>query len=172
MIDISVKDLVKSFDEEGNLLDSISFDVHSGERVGLLGKNGAGKTTLFKILTGEIDYNSGAIAMRELSEKYPERKLYAVDSLCASLGEGLFVDLCHEKKQAGMSIDELRDYAESLKLHICHWFTVNDLMFLKRGGRVSAATAIVGSVLNIKPVMHMDNEGHLIKVDVARGRKA
>ena len=117
-------------------------------------------------------YNSGAIAMRELSEKYPERKLYAVDSLCASLGEGLFVDLCHEKKQAGMSIDELRDYAESLKLHICHWFTVNDLMFLKRGGRVSAATAIVGSVLSIKPVMHMDNEGHLIKVDVARGRKA
>lgn len=117
-------------------------------------------------------YNSGAIAMRELSEKYPERKLYAVDSLCASLGEGLFVDLCHEKKQAGMSIDELRDYAESLKLHICHWFTVNDLMFLKRGGRVSAATAIVGSVLSIKPIMHMDNEGHLIKVDVARGRKA
>ena len=117
-------------------------------------------------------YNSGAIAMRELGEKYPERKLYAVDSLCASLGEGLFVDLCHEKKEAGMTIDELRDYAESLKLHICHWFTVNDLMFLKRGGRVSAATAIVGSVLSIKPVMHMDNEGHLIKVDVARGRKA
>lgn len=117
-------------------------------------------------------YNSGAIAMRELSEKYPERKLYAVDSLCASLGEGLFVDLCQEKKQQGLSIDELRDYAESLKLHICHWFTVNDLMFLKRGGRVSAATAIVGSVLSIKPVMHMDNEGHLIKVDVARGRKA
>ncbi len=117
-------------------------------------------------------YNSGAIAMRELSEKYPKRKLYAVDSLCASLGEGLFVDLCHEKKEAGMTIDELRDYAESLKLHICHWFTVNDLMFLKRGGRVSAATAIVGSVLSIKPVMHMDNEGHLIKVDVARGRKA
>lgn len=117
-------------------------------------------------------YNSGAIAMRELSEKYPERKLYAVDSLCASLGEGLFVDLCHEKKEAGMTIDELRDYAESLKLHICHWFTVNDLMFLKRGGRVSTATAIVGSVLSIKPVMHMDNEGHLIKVDVARGRKA
>lgn len=117
-------------------------------------------------------YNSSAIAMRELSEKYPERKLYAVDSLCASLGEGLFVDLCHEKKEAGMTIDELRDYAESLKLHICHWFTVNDLMFLKRGGRVSAATAIVGSVLSIKPVMHMDNEGHLIKVDVARGRKA
>lgn len=117
-------------------------------------------------------YNSGAIAMRELSEKYPERKLYAVDSLCASLGEGLFVDLCHEKKEAGMTIDELRDYAESLKPHICHWFTVNDLMFLKRGGRVSTATAIVGSVLSIKPVMHMDNEGHLIKVDVARGRKA
>ncbi len=117
-------------------------------------------------------YNSGAAALRELSEKYPERKLYAVDSLCASLGEGLFVDLCWEKKQEGMNIDELRDYAESLKLHVCHWFTVNDLMYLKRGGRVSAATAIVGSVLSIKPVMHMDNDGHLIKVDIARGRKA
>lgn len=117
-------------------------------------------------------YNSGATVMRELSEKYPERKLYAVDSLCASLGEGLFVDMCQEKKREGMNIDELRDYAEDLKLHICHWFTVTDLMFLKRGGRVSAATAIVGSVLNIKPVMHMDNEGHLIKVDIARGRKA
>ena len=117
-------------------------------------------------------YNAGALAMNELSEKYPDRKLYAVDTLCASLGQGLLVYLCWQQQQAGKSIDEVRDYAENIKLRVCHWFTVDDLMFLKRGGRVSAATAIVGSMLSIKPVMHVDNEGHLIKVDTARGRKA
>ena len=117
-------------------------------------------------------YNAGALAMNELSEKYPDRKLYAVDTLCASLGQGLLVYLCWQQQQAGKSIDEVRDYAENIKLNVCHWFTVDDLMFLKRGGRVSAATAIVGSMLSIKPVMHVDNEGHLIKVDTARGRKA
>lgn len=117
-------------------------------------------------------YNAGALAISELSEKYPERKLYAVDTLCASLGQGMLVYLCWQQQQAGKSIEEVRDYAEATKLHLCHWFTVNDLMFLKRGGRVSAATAIVGSMLSIKPVMHVDNDGHLIKVDTARGRKA
>lgn len=117
-------------------------------------------------------FNAGALAVNELSEKYPERKLYAVDTLCASLGQGLIVYLCRQQQQAGKSIDEVRDYAEKIKLNVCHWFTVDDLMFLKRGGRVSAATAIVGSMLSIKPVMHVDNEGHLIKVDTARGRKA
>lgn len=117
-------------------------------------------------------YNAGALAMRELSEKYPDRKLYAVDTLSASLGQGLLVYLCWQQKEAGKTIEEVRDYAENTKLHVAHWFSVNDLMFLKRGGRVSAATAIVGSMLSIKPVMHVDNDGHLIKVDVARGRKA
>ena len=117
-------------------------------------------------------FNAGALAVNELSEKYPERKLYAVDTLCASLGQGLIVYLCWQQQQAGKSIDEVRDYAEHIKLNVCHWFTVDDLMFLKRGGRVSAATAIVGSMLSIKPVMHVDNEGHLIKVDTARGRNA
>ena len=117
-------------------------------------------------------FNAGALAMNELSEKYPDRRLYAVDTLCASLGQGLIVYLCWQQQQAGKSIDEVRDYAEKIKLNVCHWFTVDDLMFLKRGGRVSAATAIVGSMLSIKPVMHVDNEGHLIKVDTARGRKA
>lgn len=117
-------------------------------------------------------FNAGALAVNELSEKYPERKLYAVDTLCASLGQGLIVYLCWQQQQAGRSIEEVRDYAEKIKLNVCHWFTVDDLMFLKRGGRVSAATAIVGSMLSIKPVMHVDNEGHLIKVDTARGRKA
>lgn len=116
--------------------------------------------------------NAGALAAAELREKYPERKIYVVDTLCASLGQGLLVYLCWQQQRAGKSIEEVRDYAEATKLHLCHWFTVDDLMFLKRGGRVSAATAIVGSMLSIKPVMHVDNDGHLIKVDIARGRKA
>ena len=117
-------------------------------------------------------YNAGAAAAAELSKKYPERKIYAVDTLCASLGQGLMVYYAWLQKQAGKTIEEVRDYVEAEKYHLCHWFTIDDLMFLKRGGRVSATTALVGSMLSIKPVMHVDNEGHLIKVDVARGRKA
>ena len=99
-------------------------------------------------------YQSGAIACDELREKYPERKLIAIDSLCASLGEGLLLYLAAKKQQSGASIDEVADYVRETIPHLCHWFTVNDLMFLKRGGRVDAATAIVGTVLQIKPVMH------------------
>ena len=77
-----------------------------------------------------------------------------------------------QKKNAGASIEELAQYLEDNKLHLCHWFTVEDLMFLKRGGRVSAATALLGTALQIKPVMHVDNDGHLINVSKARGRKA
>ena len=117
-------------------------------------------------------YQSGRLAAEELSERYPDRKIYTVDSLCASLGGGLFVDLVAQKRDAGASLSEARDYAEALKLNICHEFTVDDLFFLKRGGRVSATTAIVGTALGIKPVMHVDNEGHLVKVGVARGRRA
>ncbi len=117
-------------------------------------------------------YNAGAMAARELAEKYPERKILTSDSLCASMGQGLLVYLAWQQKQQGKSIEEVRDFVEENKLHLCHWFTIDDLMFLKRGGRVSGATAIVGSMLSIKPVMHVDNDGHLIKVDTARGRKA
>ena len=117
-------------------------------------------------------YNAGRLAAEELSEKYPEAKIYACDTLCASLGQGMFVYLAAKKKQAGATIDELRDWVEENKLHQCHWFTVDDLMFLKRGGRVSAATAAVGTLLGIKPVMHVDNAGKLIKMGTARGRKA
>ena len=116
-------------------------------------------------------YNAGKLAAEELSEKYPDAKIYAVDTLCASLGQGLLVYLATKKKAEGATIDELRDYIESIKLNLCHWFTVDDLMFLKRGGRVGAASAAVGTVLGIKPVMHVDNEGHLIKKGTARGRK-
>jgi len=117
-------------------------------------------------------YSAGALAARELAEKYPERRIYAVDSLCASLGQGMYVYLAWQKKLGGASIEEVRDYLEEIKLNLCHWFTVNDLFHLKRGGRVSATTALVGSMLSIKPVMHVDNEGHLIPVSKARGRKA
>ena len=117
-------------------------------------------------------YDAGAMAAREMAERFPERKIYTVDSLCASMGQGLLVYLAWKQKQLGCSIEEVRDYVEDNKLHLCHWFTIDDLMFLKRGGRISGATAIVGSMLSIKPVMHVDNAGHLIKVGTARGRKA
>ena len=117
-------------------------------------------------------FNSFQIAAEELAEQYPDRKVYAVDTLCASLGQGMLVYQAAKLRQAGKSIEEVRDWTEQNKLRQCHWFTVNDLFFLKKGGRVSAATAVVGTMLQIKPVMHVDNEGHLIKVDTARGRKA
>lgn len=117
-------------------------------------------------------FNAGRIAAEEMSQKYPEAKVYACDTLCASLGEGLLVYLAAKKRLAGASIDEVRDFVEENKLHLCHEFTVDDLMFLKRGGRVSATTAVIGTALGIKPVMHVDNEGHLVKVGTARGRRA
>lgn len=117
-------------------------------------------------------FNAGAVAIQELSEKYPDRKLYAVDTLCASLGEGMLVYLACKLKESGADIETVRDYVENNKMNLCHWFTVDDLFFLKRGGRVSAATAVVGSLLSIKPVMHVDNAGKLVNVAKARGRKA
>ena len=117
-------------------------------------------------------YQSAVIAANELLEQYPQRKIYVVDTLCASLGQGLLVWYACRKRDEGMELEALRDWVEANKLHLCHWFTVDDLMFLKRGGRVSAATAVVGTMLQIKPVLHVDNEGHLINVAKARGRKA
>ncbi len=116
-------------------------------------------------------YQCGASAMEMLREKYPQRKLYAVDTLCASLGQGLMVYYAALKKREGLSIEQVRDYVEQNKLHLCHWFTVDDLHFLKRGGRISATTEIIGTMLSIKPVMHVDDEGRLIKVEIAKGRK-
>jgi len=117
-------------------------------------------------------YQSAVIAARELEEAYPERKIRVVDSLCASLGQGLLLYYACQKRDLGLSLDELADWLEDNKLHLCHWFTVDDLMYLKRGGRVSAATALVGTMLQIKPVLHVDDEGHLINVSKTRGRKA
>ena len=117
-------------------------------------------------------YQSAVIATEELREKYPERTIYVVDTLCASLGEGLLVWYACKKRDEGMTLDELHTWVEENKLHLCHWFTVDDLMYLKRGGRISAATALVGTMLKVKPVLHVDNEGHLINMFKVRGRKA
>lgn len=117
-------------------------------------------------------YQSAVIAAEELQEQYPDRKIRVVDTLCASLGQGLFVWYACKKRDEGLSLEELADWCEENRLKLCHWFTVDDLMYLKRGGRVSAATALVGTMLGIKPVLHVDDEGHLINVSKARGRKA
>lgn len=116
-------------------------------------------------------FNSARLAANQLSAKYPERKIIVVDTLAASAGIALLIDLVLEKKNQGASIEEAAKYAEDMKLKICHWFTVDDLVYLKRGGRVSATAAIVGNVLGIKPVLHVDNEGHLVNVAKVRGRK-
>ncbi|MGI6315843.1 MAG: DegV family protein [Christensenellales bacterium] len=116
--------------------------------------------------------SAGAMALKELSSRFPEGKFFAVDSLSASLGQGLLVWHCVQEKRKGKTIEQVRDYAEEAKFHLCHWFTVDDLKHLKRGGRVSAATALVGTLLNIKPILHMDDEGRLIPVGKVRGRKA
>ena len=117
-------------------------------------------------------YQSAVIAAKDLREVYPERKIYVVDSLCAALGQGLLVHYAYKKRDEGMDIDALRDWVEENRLHICHWVTVDDLSHLKRGGRISATTAMVGTMLNIKPIIHVDNDGHLINCAKVRGRKA
>ncbi len=117
-------------------------------------------------------YNVSCLVADELREKYPDRKIYAIDSLCASLGQGLLVYYALKKQQEGMEIDELYKWIEDFKFNICHWFSVDDLMFLKRGGRISSTTAIAGTILGIKPVLHVDNAGKLVNVSKVRGRKA
>lgn len=116
-------------------------------------------------------YNAGALIARELQEEYPDRKIYAVDSLSASMGQGLLVYYAAEQKDQGKSIDEVKDWLLSNRLNLCHWFTVDDLIYLKRGGRISSTTAIVGTALGIKPIMHVDNEGRLVPVGRVRGRR-
>ena len=134
----------------------------------------AGKDVLVLAFSSGLSatYNSSRIAVEELSEKYPDRKLYTVDTLCASLGQGLLVYLAAKEREKGKSIEEVRDWVEAHKLNLCHQFTVDDLHFLKRGGRISATTAVLGSMLQIKPVLHVDDEGHLINIAKARGRAA
>ena len=118
-----------------------------------------------------VTCENGKKVAAQLAEKYPDRTIRVVDSLCASAGQGLFVYLAAQNRDRGMDVNENADAMENDKLHICHWFTVEDLKYLKRGGRVSAATALLGTALNVKPVLHVDNEGHLIKMTQVHGRK-
>ena len=116
-------------------------------------------------------YNSSRIAAEELMEEYPDRRIIVVDSLSASLGQGLLVWLAQQKKELGQTLEDVADWVEKNKLKMVHLFTVDDLNHLYRGGRVSRTTAIVGSMLNIKPVLHVDNEGKLTAIGKVRGRK-
>lgn len=117
-------------------------------------------------------YQSAVIAADELMERYPGRTVKVVDTLCASMGQGLLVYYACKKRDAGFSLEDLTAWCEENKHHIAHWVTVDDLFHLKRGGRVSAATAVAGTMLQIKPIIHMDEEGRLVNVGKARGRKA
>lgn len=117
-------------------------------------------------------YQSAVIAAGELRELYPDQVIHVIDTKCASLGQGLLVYLAGQEKAKGKTIDEVKAYVEETLPHLCHWFTVDDLHHLKRGGRVSAAAAIVGTMLQMKPVLHVDDEGRLIPVSKVRGRKA
>ena len=117
-------------------------------------------------------YQSAVIAAKELREIYPDRTIHVIDTLCAALGQGLLVWHAAKKRDEGMSLEDLAAWVEANKLNVCHWVTVDDLSHLKRGGRISATTAIVGTMLNIKPIIYVDNDGHLINTAKVRGRKA
>lgn len=120
-------------------------------------------------LSGTV--NSGKLAAEDLAADFPNQKIIVIDTLCASLGQGLLIWNAVQQKNAGKDIDAVAQWVEENKLHIAHWFTVDDLNFLKRGGRVSGASALLGTMLHIKPVLHVDNEGHLIPQEKVRGRK-
>ena len=117
-------------------------------------------------------YNSARVAKDILLEKYPERRIITVDSLCASAGLGLLLYLAAEMAKGGSPFDEVAKFVENNRLNICHWFTVEDLVYLKRGGRISPTKAFVGNMLGIKPILHVDDKGYLINVTKARGRRA
>lgn len=117
-------------------------------------------------------YQTVYMAGQELMEEYTDRKMISVDTLAASMGQGLLVYKACQAREEGKSLEENAKYIEDIKLKLCHWFTVDDLFFLKRGGRVSGVTATVGTMLSIKPILHVDDEGHLINVSKVRGRKA
>lgn len=117
-------------------------------------------------------YGSSQVAIQNLKEDYPNRKIMSVDSLCASCGEGLLVYLAAKEKEKGKTIEELYNWVEENRLNICHWYKVDDLFHLKRGGRIGSIAATFGTALNIKPLLNMDNEGKLQLVEKVRGTKA
>jgi DegV family protein with EDD domain len=133
----------------------------------------AGQDILYLALSSGISGTcaSGMVARDTLKEEFPERKVIVVDTLCASLGEGLLVYITVEKVESGATLEEAAAFAEEMKLKVHHWFTVDDLNFLRRGGRVSGAQAFLGTMLSIKPVLNVDDEGHLIPKEKQQGRR-
>lgn len=116
-------------------------------------------------------YNSVRMAAEDLKEEYPDINIIAIDSLCACMGEGLLLYKALELKEHGMSMEEIAKWVEANKLHICHNVTVDDLNHLHRGGRITKTTAVVGSMIKIKPIIHMSDEGKLVVIGKERGRK-
>ncbi len=131
-----------------------------------------GKDVIYVAFSSALSgsYQSAIIARKELMQEYPDRKIVVVDSLCASMGQGLLLHYAVEQKRNGLDIETLGVWIDNNKLRLCHLFTVNDLMFLKRGGRLSSASAIIGTILSIKPILHVDNEGRLVPISKVRGR--
>ncbi len=190
---VSYENLVFRFDDEGR--ECTNDDMSIAEFYNRMREGGVAKTSAInpenfseafeKILAEGKDilyvgfssglsttYNSARIAADELLEKYPERKIITVDTLCASAGLGLAVYFACEKKRVGATIEENAEYLNAICPKISHWVTVDDLEYLKRGGRVSPTVAFVGKALGIKPIIHVTNEGKLDSVSKARGRKA
>ena len=133
----------------------------------------AGKDVLYLGFSSALSatYQNAAMAVEELREAFPDAMIRAVDTLCASMGQGLLVDLAVQEKRKGKSLEEVASFVQETIPHLCHWFTVGDLSQLRRGGRLSAGKAIVGNLLNIKPVLHVDHEGRLVPMESAKGRK-
>ncbi len=117
------------------------------------------------------NYQSATIAADDLKEKFPDRKIIVIDSKCASLGQGLLVDYAVNQKKEGVSLEELAQKVEDKIQKVCHYFTVDDLNHLYRGGRVSKASAVFGTLLGIKPSLHVNEEGRLIPIGKVRGRR-
>ncbi len=116
-------------------------------------------------------YNSFRIAAGDVMNEHPDCRIEVVDTLCASLGDGMLIYRCAQMRDQGASLDEVLDWIKNNQFHIVHVFTVDDLFHLMRGGRVSRTAAVLGTLVGIKPMLHMDNEGHLINIDKVRGRK-
>lgn len=132
----------------------------------------AGNEVLYLCFSSALSgsFQCAVTAEAELKEKYPNSKIAVVDSKCASFGEGLFVYHVANKLKEGLSFDELVEFAFDLQPSICHLFTVDDLNHLARGGRASNVSAVVGTALKIKPVLHVDDEGRLVLLNKQRGR--
>lgn len=156
------KDCTTAAANVGQFTDAMSKVLEEGKDILCISFSGALSTT----------YQSAVIAAEDLRGSYPDAKIIVIDSLSASRGLGMLVYYAVQEKHKGKTIDEVADFVRDTIQHQCHWFTVADLNHLKRGGRVSAAAALAGTMLNIKPVMHCDSEGKLTPVSKVRGMKA